>query len=178
MLSVSMCPIYIQFSSVTQSCQTLCNPMDHSISSFPIHHHLPELAQTHVHQVSDAIQPSHPLLSPSPSAFSLSQNQGLTPVSQFFTAGGQSIGDSASTSVLAMNIQDWFPLGWTGWISLQSKGLSRVFSNTTVLKHWFFGAQFYVWLRWSIFWGKVNLFFPKVITIKVEDCCIDTTFGT
>ena len=60
---------------------------------------------------------------------------------QFFASGGQSIGVSASASVLPMNIQDWFPLGWTGWISLQSKGLSRVFSNTTVQKHQFFGAQ-------------------------------------
>ena len=61
--------------------------------------------------------------------------------SQFFTSGGQSIGVSASASVLPMNIQDGFPLGWTGWISLQSKGLSRVFFNTTVKKHQFFGAQ-------------------------------------
>ena len=61
--------------------------------------------------------------------------------SQFFTSGGQSIGVSTSTSVLSMNIQDWFPLGWTGWISLQSKGLSRVFSNTTLQKHQFFSAQ-------------------------------------
>ena len=67
---------------------------------------------------------------------------GSFPVSQFFESGGQSIGVSASTSVLPMNIQDWFPLEWTGWISLQSKGLSRVFSNTTVQKHQFFGAQF------------------------------------
>ena len=59
----------------------------------------------------------------------------------FFASGGQSIGASDSASVLPMNIQDWFPLGWTGWISLQSKGLSRVFSNTTVQKHQFFGAQ-------------------------------------
>ena len=63
---------------------------------------------------------------------------GSFPVSQLFTSGGHSIGISASTSVLPMNIQDWFPLGWTGWISLQSKGLSRVFSNTTVQKHQFF----------------------------------------
>ena len=63
-------------------------------------------------------------------------------MSQFFTSGGQNIGVSASTSVLSMNIQEWFPLGWTGWISLQSKGLSRVLSNTTVQKHQFFGAQF------------------------------------
>ena len=62
-------------------------------------------------------------------------------MSQFFTSGGQSVGVSASTSLLPMNIQDWFPLGWTGWISLQSKGLSRVFSNTTVQKHQFVGAQ-------------------------------------
>ena len=62
-------------------------------------------------------------------------------MSQFFTSGGQSIGVSASTSVLPMNIQDWFPLGWIDWISLQSKGLSRVFSNTTVQKYQFFGAQ-------------------------------------
>ena len=66
---------------------------------------------------------------------------GSFPMSQFFTSGGQSIGVSASASVLPMNIQDWFPLGWTGWISLQSKGLARVFSNTTVQKHQFFGAQ-------------------------------------
>ena len=63
------------------------------------------------------------------------------PMSQFFASGGQSTGVSGSASVLAMNIQDWFPLGWTGWISLQSKGLSRVFSNTTVQKHKFFVIQ-------------------------------------
>ena len=66
---------------------------------------------------------------------------GSFPVSQFFASDGQSIGVSASTSVLPMNTQDWLPLGWTGWISLQSNGLSRVFSNTTVQKHQFFGAQ-------------------------------------
>ena len=66
---------------------------------------------------------------------------GSYPVSQLITSGGQSIGVSASTSVLPMNVQDWFPLGWTGWISLKSKGLSRVFSNSTVQKHQFFGIQ-------------------------------------
>ena len=66
---------------------------------------------------------------------------GSFPTSQFFASGGQSIGVSASASVLSMNIQDWFPLGWTGWISLLSKGLSRVFSSTTAHKHQFFGAQ-------------------------------------
>ena len=67
---------------------------------------------------------------------------GSFPMSQLLASGGQSIGVSTSASVLPMNIQDWFPLGWTGCISLQSKGLSRVFSNTTVQKHLFFGAQF------------------------------------
>ena len=70
---------------------------------------------------------------------------GSCPVSPFFKSGGQSIGASASASVLPMNIQDWFPLGWTGVISLQSKGLSRVLSNTEVQKHQFFGAQLSLW---------------------------------
>ena len=100
----------VQFSSVTQLCQTLCNPIDCSITGFPVYHQLPELSQTHVHQVGDAIQPSHPLSSPSPPAFNLSQHQGLL-------IGSQSIGVSASASVLPMNIQDWFLLGLTGWIS-------------------------------------------------------------
>ena len=68
---------YFQFSSVTQSCPTFCDPMDCSMTGFPVHHHLPELAQTHVHWVGDAIQPSHPLLSPSPPTFNFSQHQGL-----------------------------------------------------------------------------------------------------
>ena len=130
----------ICFSSVTQSSPTLCDPMHCSTPGFPVHHQLQELVQTQVHQVSDAIRPSHPLLSPSPPAFSLSQHQGLFQC-QFFTAGGRSIGVSASASVLQMDTQDWFPLGLTGWISLQSNGLSRVFSNTTVQKHQFFSAQ-------------------------------------
>ena len=70
---------------------------------------------------------------------------GSFPMSQFFTSGGQSVGVSASASVLPMNSQGWFPLGWTGWISLQSKKLSRVFSNTTVQKHQFFGAPLCLW---------------------------------
>ena len=138
----------VQFSSVAQSCPTLCNPMDCSTPGLPVHHQLPEFTQTHVYWVGDAIQLSHPLLSPSPPTFNLSQYQGFVfffvcffPVNQFFTSGGQIIRISVSTSVLPVNIQDWFPLGWTGWISLQSKGLSRVFSNTTVQKHQFFGAQ-------------------------------------
>ena len=91
--------------------------------------------------ISDAIQPSHPLSSPSPPCPQSLPTAKIFPMSQFFTSGGQSIRVSASISVLPINIQDWFPLGWTGWISLQSKGLSRVFSNTTVQKHQFFNIQ-------------------------------------
>ena len=136
-----LCPRY-QFSSVTRSCRTLCDPMNCSTPGFPVHHQLPELAQTHVHRVSDAIQPSQPLLSPSPPNFNLSQS-GSFLMSQFFASGGQSIGASASASVLPMNIQDWFSLGLTILISLHPKGLSTVFSNTTVQKHQFFGAQLF-----------------------------------
>ena len=87
----------------------------------------------------------HPAISSSVDPFSSCPlslpASGSFPMSQLFTWGGQSIGVSASASVLPVNTQDWFPSGWTGWISLQSNGLSRVFSNTTVQKHQFFGAQ-------------------------------------
>ena len=89
----------------------------------------------------------HPTISSSVVPFSHLQSfpaSGSFPVNQFFTSGGQSIGLSASASVLPMNIQDWFPLERTGWISLQSKGLSRVFSNTTVQKHQFFSTQLFL----------------------------------
>ena len=219
--------------SVTESWPALCDPMDCSIPVSSILQCLPELAQTHVHRISDAIQPSHLLSSPSPPALNLSHHQGLFqcvsslhqvarglesfspsnesvqfsnsvvsdslrphrlqdarlpcpsptpgacsnscpssrwchpaisssdvpfsshlqsfqasgsfPINPFFASGGQNVGVSASPSVLPMNIQDWFPLGWTCWISLQSKGLSRVFSNTTDEKHQFFGAQLSLW---------------------------------
>ena len=85
---------------------------------------------------------------PFSSCFQSFPTSGSFQMSQLFTSGGQNIGVSASTSVLLMNTQDWFPLGWTGWISLQSKGLSRVFSNTTVQKHQFFCAQH----RWDRPW--------------------------
>ena len=108
--------------------QFSCSVMSDSLQShvlqhtnFPVHHQLPEFTQTHVHWVDDAIQPSHSLSSPSPPAFNLSSVR-VFPVSQFFTSGGQSIGASASASVLPMNIQDWFPLGWTDWIFLQVQG--------------------------------------------------------
>ena len=98
-------PNSVQFISVAQSCLTLCNPMDCSTPGFPVLHQLLELAQTQVHRVSDAIQPSHPLFFPSPPAPNPSQHQSF-PISQLFTSGGQSIGVSASAAVLLMNIQD------------------------------------------------------------------------
>ena len=128
---------HFQFSSVTQSCPTLCNSMNHSTPGLLIHHQLPSLPKP---MSIESVMPSnhlilcHPLLL-LPSIFPAS---GSFPMSQLFTSGGQSIGVSAS--VLPMNTQDESPLEWTGWISLQSKGFSRVFS-TTVQKHQFFGAQ-------------------------------------
>ena len=130
-----------QFSSVTQSYQILCNPMDYSMPGLPVHHQLLEFTQTHVHWVSDAIQPSHPLSPPFSSCLQSFPASGSFQMSLFFASDGQSIEVSASASVLPMNIQDWFPLGLTGWIPLQSKGLSGIFSTTTVQKHQFFGAQ-------------------------------------
>ena len=93
-------------SSVTQLCPTLCNLMNRSTPGLPVHHQLQESTQTHVHRVSDAIQPSHPLSSTFPLTLCLSQQQGLFQMSRFFASGGQSIGVLASISVLPMNIQD------------------------------------------------------------------------
>ena len=101
----------VQFISVTQSYLTLCDPRNCSTLGFPVHHQLLELTETHVHWVGDAIQPSHPLSSPSPPAFNLSQHQGLFKESTL-PIRWPGIGVSASTSVLPMNLQDWFPLGW------------------------------------------------------------------
>ena len=130
-----------QFSSVAQLCLTLCDPMNHSTPGLPVHHQLLEFTQTHVHWVSDAIQPSHPLSSPSPLTLNLSQHQGLFKWVSSSPQVAKVLEFQLQPSVLPMNNQDWSPLGWTGWISLQSKGVSRVFSSTTVKKHQFFGAQ-------------------------------------
>jgi len=130
----------VQFSSVAQLCRPLCNPMECSTPGLPVHHQLPKFTQTHVHWVgmpSPHLILCHSLLLP-PQSFPAS---GSFQISQLFASGGLSIRVSVSTSVLAMNIQNWFPLGWTDWISSQSRGLSRAFSNTTVQKHQFFGTQ-------------------------------------
>ena len=129
-----------QFSSVAQSYLTLCDSTD------SVHHQFPELAWTHVHRVGDAIQPSHPLsVIPFSSWLHSFPASGSFLMSWVFTSGGQIIGASTLASVFPMNIQDWFPLGLTGLIFLLSKGLSRVFSNTTVQKHQFFSAQLSLW---------------------------------
>ena len=123
------------FVVVVQSCQTLCDPMACSMPGFPVLHHLPELTQTLVDWLNDAIQlPFSSCLQSFPASVSFL-------MSQLFASGDQSIGASGLASVLPMNIQDSFPLGWTGRVSLQSKGLSRVFSNTTVQKNQFFSTQ-------------------------------------
>ena len=151
----------IQFSSVTQSCPTLCDPMNRIMPGIPVHHHLPEFTQTHVHRVRDAMQP-YPLSSPSPPAPNPSQHQSF-PVSQLFAWGGQSTGASALASFLPKKSQGWSPSEWTGRISLQSKGLSRVFSNTTLQKHQFFSAQLY---RWSE--NKWNLYLHTLSSINIS----------
>jgi len=104
-----------QFSSVAQSYPTLCDPMNPSTPGLPVYHQLPELTETHVHRVSDAIQPSHPLSSPSPLAPNPSQHQSF-PVSQLFAWGGQSTGVSALASFLPKKSQGWSSSEWTGWI--------------------------------------------------------------
>ena len=133
---------FLQFSSVAQSCPTL-QP------------HEPQHARPPCPSPTPGVHPNpcpssrwcHPTVSSSVVLFSSCPQSfpasGSFQMSQLFTAGGQSIGVSASTSVLPMNTQDWSPLGWTGWIFLQSKGLLRVFSNTTVQKHQFFSTQLF-----------------------------------
>ena len=152
--------VEVQFSSVTQLCPTLCDPMNRSTPGLPVHQQLLESTKTRVHWVSDAIQPSHPLSSiPFSSCLQSFPASGSFPASQLFSSSGQSIGVSALTSDLPINTQDWSPLEWTGWISFQSKGLSRVFSNTTVQKHQFFGAQLTQFFPFSL------LLKPKTILI-------------
>jgi len=133
----------IQTSSVAQWCLTLCDPMDYSTPGPPVHNQLLEFTQTHVHRVVDAVQPSHPhpLVVPFSSHLQSFPASRSFQMSHFFISGGQNIGVSDSASVLSRNIEDRFPLEWMGWMSLLSKGLSRVFSNTTVQKHQFFCAQ-------------------------------------
>ena len=134
---------YICCCSVTKLCPTLCNSMDCSMPGIPVLLYLSELAQTHVHWIGEAIYISSSVVS-----FSCLQSlpaSGSFPMSRLFTSDGQSIGTSASATVLPRNIQSWFPLGLNDLISLMSKGLSRVFSSITVQKNQFFRTQPSLW---------------------------------
>ena len=131
----------VQFSSITQSCLTLCDPMNCSTPDLPVHHQLPEFIQIHAHRVGDATQPFHPLSAPSPPAPDPSQHQGLF---QWVNCLDE-VAKALDFQLQHQSFQ-WTPrtdllLGWTGLTSLQSKGLSRVFSNTTVQKHQLFSTQ-------------------------------------
>ena len=144
----------IQFSSVARLCPNL-RPHGLQQASIPIHHQLAELAETHVHQIGDAIQPSHPLSFLSPLAFSLSQHQGIFQ-SQFFTSCGQSIEAEASASILPMNIQDWFPLGcisiYDDWKSI---ALTRWTFDSKIMSLFFF--FFFCFGKWVDTWYLVVL---------------------
>ena len=155
---------------VAQSCLTLCDPMDCSMSGFLVLLYIPEFAQTRVHWVDDAIQPFHSLLPPSPPALNLSQHQGLF---QWVTSDGQCFGATSSASVLPVNIKDWFLLGLVGLISLLSKGLSRVISSTTIQKHPFFGPQPSLWSKFHMHnWKTIDLtrwiFVSKVMSLLLN----------
>ena len=146
-------PRALQFSSV----QFSCSVMSDSLWPLGLQHTTLPCASPSTGAYSNSCPSSqwcHPTISSSVIPFSSHLQSfppsGSFPVSQFFASGGQSNGVSASASVLPINIQDWFPLGWTGWISLQFKGPSRVFSSTTVQKHQFFSAQLSLWSNFHI----------------------------
>ena len=134
----------VQFSSVAQLCPTRCDPTEFSTPDLPVHHQLLEFAQTHVHWVGDAIQPSHPLLLPpsiSPNIRVFSNESALhIRWPKYWSFSFNIIPSNEHSGPISLRM-DRFPLGWTSWVSLQSKGLSRVFSNTAVQKHQFFSAQ-------------------------------------
>ena len=136
--------LYIQFSSVQSSCSVVSDSATPWIAACQASLFITNSQS--LLKLCPLSQWRHPIISSSVVPFSSCPQSlpasGSFPMSQFFASGGQSIGVSASASVLSMNIQDWFTLRWTGWISLQSKGLSEVFSNSTVQKHQLFSAQF------------------------------------
>ena len=132
----------VQFSSVAQSTPTLCDPMNRSTPGLPVHYQLPEFTQTHVHRVGDAIQPSHPLSSPSPPAFNLSQHQGLFK----WASSSHQLAKVLEFQLQHQSFQwksfqfrtDWFHL-------LAVQGTLKSILNTTVQKHQFFGTQLSLW---------------------------------
>ena len=169
----------VQFSSVTHSCLTLCNPMSCSTPGLPVHQQTLEFIQTHVHWVGDAIQPSHPLLSPSPPAFNLSQHKGFF---QLISSSHQ----LAKVFLLkrqhhpSNKYSELIPLGLTNLISFQSKGLSRVFSNTTIQKHQFFWFSVFfmvqishpTWLLEKTIAFTIWTFFSKLVSLLFNICLL------
>ena len=148
--------------------------MDCSTPGSCILHQLPEFAQAHIHWVGDAIQPSHPLSPSCPRALSLSHH--------LLASGGQSIGALASAPVLPVNIQDWFPLGWTGLISLLSRGLWRVFSSTTIWKYQFFNTQPSLWSSsyisaWLLEKPQLYAELPCLLTIRTNILANELPWG-
>jgi len=119
------------FSSVAQSCSTICDPTDCSMPDLPVHHQFPQFTQTHVHWVGDAIQPSHPLSSSSPPTFSVSQHQGIFQWVSSSHQVAKVLESQLQHQSFQWILKDWFPSGWTDCISLQSQRLSRVLSKTT-----------------------------------------------
>ena len=162
------CPNGLCYCSVTKTCLVLCRPHGLQHTRLPC----PSVSPGVCANSCPLSQWCHPTISSSVTPFSSCLQSfpvsGFFQMSQSFTSDGQSTGASASASVLPMNIQDWSPLGWTGWISLLSKGLSRVFSNTTVQKHQFFGTQLCLW---------VQLSHPYMTTGKTVSLTIRTFFG-
>ena len=150
---INLAKVNVIFSTwIISSVQSSCSVVSDSLRPYELQHSRPPCPSP-----TPGVHPNpcplswwgHPTISSSVVTFSSCPQSfpalGSFPMSQLFTSGGESIGVSASASALPMNIQDWFPLGWTGWISLRSKGLSRVFSNTTFQKHQFFGVQSSLW---------------------------------
>ena len=151
--------------------------MDCSMPGLSVHHQLPRVYSNSC-PLSRRCIPTISSVVPFSSCLQSFPASGSFQICQFFPSGGQSIGVSASASVLPMNIQDWFPLGWTGWISLPSKGLSRVFFNTTVQKHQFFSTQLSLWSNSPYMTtGKTialtrRTFVGKIMSLLFNICCL------
>ena len=159
----------VQFNSVAQSCPTLCDPMNHSTPGLPVHHQFPESTQTHVHWVGNAIQPSHPLSSPSPPAQSFPASRSFQ-MSQLFTSGGQSIGVSALASFLPKKSQGWTLSEWTGSGTLKSL-LQYHSSKASILRcsaFFFFSLYFILFFFKSYFIFKIYIIVLFLPNIKIN----------
>ena len=168
----------VQFGSVAQLCPTFCDPMDCSMPGFPVHRQLPELTQIHVHCISDDIQPVHPVSSPSPPAFNLSQHQGLF---QWVSSLHQ------VAKVLAFqlqhqfwtDIQDWFPLGLTGW-RMQGRFLKSYYESQSALIYLY---KYTLFLKISFYWSIVDFqchinFYSTAKWLRVYICSLSLQFIT